>query len=61
MNFERTHADDGREICYFNEYKSAKWWTEQALRKHLLDRLAPFGIVAGAIIAFCLVGLMEAV
>lgn len=61
MNFERNiAAPDGiHDNIEFNEYRSAKWWTEQALRRQLIDKLAPFGIVAGAIIAFCMVGLVE--
>ena len=60
--FERgMHAPDENrnEICYFNEYRSTKWWTAKALRRHLLDRIAPFAIVAGTLAAFAVLGYIE--
>lgn len=53
-------APDGiHDNIEFNEWHNVKWWTERALRKDLLDRLMPFAIVAGALLGFCLVGIIE--
>lgn len=58
--FTRNAAYDGiHDNIEFNEFHNAKWWTERALRKSMLDRLMPFAIVAGALLGFCIVGMME--
>lgn len=59
--FTRDAADDGiHDNIEFNEYRSAKWWSEQRHREWLMERLMPFAIVAGALIGFCIVGFVEA-
>lgn len=61
VQFERgTNAPDGiHDTVEFSEFHNAKWWTEKALRKSMLDRLMPFAIVAGALLGYCIVGMME--
>lgn len=41
------------------ECRNAKWASEKQLRKQLLDGLMPFAIVAVAVAAFCIVGIIE--
>jgi hypothetical protein len=65
MNFvRRSPAPDGiHDTVYFNEYHNAKWWTERALRRHLVrkiaDRLAPLAVVALIVAAFAAVSILE--
>jgi hypothetical protein len=56
--FTRNAADDGIHETV-NEYRSAKWWSGQRNREALMERLMPFAIVAGALIGFCVVGIVE--
>lgn len=58
--FTRNAAPDGiHDNIEFNEYHNAKWWSQQLHREWLMERLMPFAIVAGALIGFCIVGLVE--
>ncbi len=58
--FTRDAAPDGiHETVEFNEYRKPKWWSEQRHREWLIERLMPFAIVAGALIGFCVVGIVE--
>ena len=41
------------------EARFNKWASEKQLRKQLLDGLMPFAIVAVAVAAFCIVGIIE--
>ena len=55
-----TAAHDGvHDSIEFNEYRNPKWWSGQRNREALMERLMPFAIVAGALIGFCIVGLVE--
>ena len=62
--FTRTAADDGiHETVEFNEYRSAEYWTaywaRRTRRAFVLDKLAPYLIVLGTVVAFLVIGYME--
>lgn len=58
---KNTNAPDGiHDNVEFNEYRSARWWTARMHREWLLDRIAPFGIAVGMVLAFAIIGTMEA-
>ena len=65
MKFERNiPASDGiNENIEFNEYRSAEYWTaywtRRMRRAFLLDKLAPYIIVLGTVVAFLVIGYME--
>lgn len=55
-----TAAPDGiHETIAFNEYRSAKWWSERRLRQRLINRLAPYALIVLMVAAFCIVGMLE--
>ena len=62
--FTRSAADDGiHENIEFNEFHSAEYWTDlwarRMRRAFVLDKLAPYIIVVGAMFAFLAMGVME--
>ena len=65
MNFERNiKAPDGiHEVIEFNEYRSAEYWTafwaRRMRRAFVMEKIAPYLIVLGTIMAFLVVGYME--
>lgn len=59
-----TAAPDGiHDIVYFNEYRSAEYWTaywaRRARRAFVMEKIAPYLIVLGTVAAFLAVGYME--
>ncbi len=65
MNFERNmNAPDGiHKVIEFNEYRSAEYWTafwaRRMRRAFVMEKIAPYLIVLGTIMAFLVVGYME--
>ena len=61
MDFERkVNAPDGvHDMIQFNEYRNAKWWTEQRCRRELLDKVAPLAIIAGTLLSFVIMAHIE--
>lgn len=65
MNFERNmNAPDGvHEVIEFNEYRSAEYWTafwaRRMRRAFFIEKVAPYLIVLGTIMAFLVVGYIE--
>jgi hypothetical protein len=57
---KRENAPDGiHDRIEFNEYRNAKWWTAKMHRQWLLDKVAPYIIVLGAIASFFIMGVLE--
>lgn len=59
-----TAAPDGiHENIEFNEYRSAEYWTaywaRRARRAFVMEKLAPYIIVLGTVVAFLVIGYME--
>lgn len=61
MYFERNiAAPDGiHDNIEFNEYRNAKWWTDQRCRRELLDKVAPLAIIAGTLLSFVIMAHIE--
>lgn len=61
MDFERkVNAPDGvHDMIQFNEYRNAKWWTEQRCRRELIDKVAPLAIIAGTLLSFVIMAHIE--
>lgn len=65
MKFERNiPASDGiHETVEFNEYRSAEYWTafwaRRMRRAFLMEKIAPYLIVLGTLMAFLVVGYIE--
>lgn len=62
--FTRNAAPDGiHENIEFNEYRSAEYWTaywaRRVRREFILEKLAPYIIVLGTVVAFLVIGYME--
>lgn len=62
--FMRNAADDGiHETVEFNEFRSAEYWTAYWTRRmrrvFVMEKLAPYLIVLGIVVAFLAVGYME--
>ena len=62
--FTRNAVDDGiHETVEFNEYRSAEYWTafwsRRMRRVFVMEKLAPYLIVLGTVVAFLAVGYME--
>lgn len=62
--FTRDAADDGiHETVEFNEYRSAEYWTDlwarRTRRAFVMEKLAPYLIVLGTVVAFLAIGYME--
>jgi hypothetical protein len=62
--FTRDAADDGiHETVEFNEYRSAEYWTafwsRRMRRAFVLEKLAPYLLVLGIVVAFLVIGYME--
>lgn len=62
--FSRNAADDGiHDNIEFNEYRSAEYWTafwsRRMRRAFVLEKLAPYLLVLGIVVAFLTVGYME--
>lgn len=65
MKFERNiPASDGiHDVIKFNEYRSAEYWTafwaRRMRRAFLIEKVAPYLIVLGTLMAFLVVGYIE--
>lgn len=65
MKFERNiPASDGiHDVIKFNEYRSAEYWTafwsRRMRRAFVLEKLAPYLLVLGIVVAFLFIGYME--
>lgn len=64
QNFTRNAAPDGiHDNIEFNEYRSAEYWTaywaRRTRRALVMEKLAPYLIVLGTVVAFIAVGYME--
>lgn len=64
QNFTRNAAPDGiHEKIEFNEYRNAEYWTaywaRRMRRAFVMEKLAPYLIVLGTVVAFLAVGYME--
>ncbi len=65
MKFERNiPASDGiHDVIKFNEYRSAEYWTafwsRRMRRAFLMEKIAPYLIALGTIMAFLVVGYIE--
>lgn len=62
--FTRDAADDGiHESVEFNEFRSAEYWTDlwsrRMRRVFVMEKLAPYLIVLGIVVAFLAVGYLE--
>lgn len=62
--FTRTAAPDGiHDNIEFNEFHNAEYWTaywaRRARRAFVMEKIAPYLIVLGTIVAFGAVGYME--
>jgi hypothetical protein len=62
--FTRNAADDGiHETVEFNEFRSAEYWTaywtRRMRRAFVLEKLAPYLLVLGIVVAFLVIGYME--
>ena len=62
--FTRDAADDGiHETVEFNEFRSAEYWTaywtRRMRRAFVLEKLAPYLLVLGIVVAFLAIGYME--
>ena len=47
----------------FNEYRSAEWnarrWEKRMRRQLVMEKVMPFGIVVGTLVAFLILGYIE--
>jgi hypothetical protein len=65
MNFERNmNAPDGiHKVIEFNEFHNAEYWTaywtRRMRRAFVLEKLAPYLLVLGIVVAFLVIGYME--
>lgn len=62
--FTRNAAHDGaHDSIEFNEYHDAEFWANvrarKARREYIMEKLAPYIIVVGAMFAFLAIGVME--
>lgn len=62
--FTRNAAPDGiHDNININEYRSAEFWTRywarRVRREFILEKLAPYMIVLGTVVAFLAIGYME--
>lgn len=62
--FTRSAAPDGiHENIEFNEYRSAEWnarrWEKRMRRQLVMEKVMPFGIVVGTLLAFLILGYIE--
>lgn len=63
-DFTRSAAHDGvHDSIEFNEYRSAEFWTEfwarRVRREYILEKLAPYLIVLGTVVAFIVIGYID--
>lgn len=62
--FTRNAAHDGaHDSIEFNEYHDAEFWenvrARKARREYIMEKLAPYLIVLGTVVAFIVIGYME--